>query len=89
MASVAFTENIQRHVRCATCDVGSGTVREILEAVFADNERARGYILDDQGGLRRHMIIFVDGRAIRNRENLTDPVPENGEVFIMQALSGG
>ena len=89
MASVAFTENLQRHVRCPACDVGSGTVREVLETVFAGNERARGYILDDQGSLRRHMIIFIDGRAIRDRKNLTDPVPENAEVFVMQALSGG
>lgn len=89
MAVVAFTENIQRHVPCPTCDVGGGTVREVLEFVFVDNERVRGYILDDQGGLRSHMIVFVDGRAIRDRENLTDPVPDDGEVYVMQALSGG
>ncbi len=89
MASVAFTENIQRHVCCPTCEVSGSTVREVLESVFVDNERVRGYILDDQGGLRRHMIIFIDGRAIRDRENLTDPVPETAEVFVMQALSGG
>ena len=76
-------------VRCPACEVGGGTVREVLESVFVDNERVRGYILDDQGGLRRHMIIFIDGRAIRDRENLTDPVPETAEVFVMQALSGG
>ncbi len=89
MASVAFTENIQRHVRCPTCEVDGGTVREVLEAVFVANERARSYLLDDQGGLRRHMIIFINGQAIRDRENLTDPVPEDAEVFVMQALSGG
>ncbi len=89
MASVAFTENIQRHVRCPTCEVRGGTVREVLEAVFVENEKARSYLLDDQGGLRRHMIIFVDGRAIRDRETLSDAVPENGEVYVMQALSGG
>ena len=89
MAVIAFTENIQRHVSCPTCDVGGGTVREVLEAVFVENERVRSYLLDDQGGLRRHMIIFVDGRAIRDRETLSDAVPENGEVYVMQALSGG
>ncbi len=89
MASVAFTENIQRHLRCPSCEVAGDTVREVLEAVFAENERARGYLLDDQGGIRRHMIVFVNGRAIRDREGLSDVVPENAEVFIMQALSGG
>jgi hypothetical protein len=35
------------------------------------------------------MIVFVDGRAIKDRKELSDAVPENGEVFVMQALSGG
>ena len=47
------------------------------------------YLLDDQGGLRKHMVVFVNGRAIRDRATLTDPVPEDGEVYVMQALSGG
>ncbi|MHC4094035.1 MAG: ubiquitin family protein, partial [Planctomycetota bacterium] len=65
MPKVTFTENIQRHVRCPPCEVAGQTVGEILEAVFARNERARGYVLDDQGAIRKHMVVFVDGRAIR------------------------
>jgi hypothetical protein len=35
------------------------------------------------------MAVFVNGLAIRDRLKLSDPVPEDGEVYIMQALSGG
>ena len=35
------------------------------------------------------MTIFVNGLAIQDRKNLSDPVPADGEVYIMQALSGG
>lgn len=89
MARVTFTANLQRHVACPTVEVPGRTVREVLDAVFADNPRARGYVLDDQSALRRHMAIFVDGVLIRDRVNLSEPVSETANVHVMQALSGG
>ena len=65
------------------------TVREALECVFAQNERARGYVLDDQGALRQHMMVFVDGQPVRDRKSLGDAVGEHAEIYVMQALSGG
>ena len=89
MARVTFTANLQRHVACPPTEVPGRTVREVLDAVFADNPRARGYVLDDQSALRRHMAIFVDGALIRDRVTLSDAVTENASVHVMQALSGG
>lgn len=89
MATVSFTANIQRHVPCPPMTVGGRTVRELLDAVFAANAMARGYVLDDQGSLRRHMVVFIDGRPIRDRIGLSDEVAEHGHVCVMQALSGG
>jgi hypothetical protein len=86
---VTFTANIQRHVCCPPCEVAGATVREILDAVFAVNARARGYVLDEQGALRHHMVVFVDGDQIRDRVTLTDAVTADSEVYVMQALSGG
>jgi hypothetical protein len=60
MARVVFTANLQRHVPCPSVDVPGGTLRAVLDVVFASNERARGYVLDEQGELRKHMIIFID-----------------------------
>lgn len=89
MVRVVFTQNIQRHVECPEVEVAGATVREVLERVFETNPPARGYVLDDQGHLRHHMVVFVDGRAVSDRDGLTDPVREGGEVHVMQALSGG
>ena len=89
MINVSFTSNIQRHVTCPPAEVTGDTVRAVLDCVFADNEQARGYVLDDQGALRRHMVVFVNGQAIKDRTNMSDRVPVKAEVFIMQALSGG
>lgn len=89
MPRVAFTSNLQRHVSCPEMTVAGGTVREALEAVFATNPAARGYVLDDRGAVRPHMTVFVDGQQIRDRTMLTDPLAPDAEVHVMQALSGG
>ena len=65
------------------------TVREVLENVFEENPQARGYVLDDQAALRKHMAIFVDGQIIRDRARLTDAVSETSRIYVIQALSGG
>ena len=89
MPRVEFTPNLQRHVACPPRAVAGATVREVLDAAFADNDRARSYVLDEHGALRKHMIVFINGAMIQDRERLSDPVPPTGEVYIMQALSGG
>jgi hypothetical protein len=89
MPSVRFTRNIQRHVECPTRDVNGTTLGEVLQAYFATNERARGYVLDDEGKLRKHMAAFIDGRQIDDREKLSDTVPDTAVVDIVQSLSGG
>lgn len=89
MVTVTFTPNIQRHVSCPPSGVDGQTVRQALEAVFEKNPQARGYILDDQGAVRSHMVVFVDGKQIRDRQNLTDRVRPDAEIYVAQALSGG
>ena len=89
MPSIRFTRNIQRHVDCPTLDVEGATLRAVLDAYFLANERARGYVLDDGGKLRKHMAAFIDGRQIDDRDRLSDAVPSGAVVDIVQSLSGG
>ena len=89
MATVTFTPNIQRHVSCPPAGVEADTVRQALDAVFRGNPRARAYVLDEQGAVRPHMVVFVDGRQVRDRQHLSDAVSHDGEIYVAQALSGG
>ncbi len=89
MAKVVFTQNIQRHVPCPETQAPGRTVREVLAKVFAENPEARGYVLDDQSALRKHITVFVDGTMIRDRTRLADAVGETSTVYVFQALSGG
>ena len=89
MATVRFTQNIQRHVVCPTRDVPGATLREVLDNYFRDNEKARGYVLDEQGVIRQHMVVFVDGELVPDRANLSGEVRKNSVIDVIQALSGG
>ena len=89
MPTVRFTRNIQRHVECPTLVVTGATLREVFEAYFETNDRARGYVLDDRGHLRQHMAAFIDGAQIADREELSDRVHADAVIDIVQSLSGG
>ena len=69
--------------------VTAATVHDALAQVFETNPRLRGYVVDEHGALRKHMAVFVDGELIKDRARLSDPVAADGEVYVMQALSGG
>ncbi|MES2564454.1 MAG: MoaD/ThiS family protein [Pseudomonadota bacterium] len=89
MPRVVFTSNLQRHIACPERDVVAGTVAQALEVVFADTPALREYVLDDQGHVRKHVHIYVDGQRIADRLRLTDEVEPASEIFVLQALSGG
>lgn len=89
MATVNFTPNLQRHLTLKSCEVSGNNLSEILQSLFSQEEKLEGYILDDQGALRKHMNIFVDGVVIQDRHTLSVAINPNSEVFIVQALSGG
>ena len=89
MAKVVFTSHLQRHVASPECVVAGATVGAALREVFGTNPALRGYLLDDQGHVRKHVAIYVDGRRLRDREHLSDPVTGTSEIYVLQALTGG
>ena len=89
MATVSFTSALQRFLPAPSAQVESGTVGAALTAVFASRPALRGYVLDDQGALRRHVAVYINGRAAKDRVRLGDPVGPDDEIYVFQALSGG
>lgn len=89
MPRVVFTSNLQRHVNCPETEVAAGTLRTVLAQVFTAQPQARGYVLDEQGHLRKHVTVFIDGQRVRDRERLDEAVGASSEVYVMQALTGG
>ena len=89
MATIHFTSQLERFLAAPTREVEATTLADVLGAVFAENPTLRGYVLDDQGALRRHVAVFVNGQAVRDRSKLSDPVGADDEIYVLQALTGG
>ena len=87
--TVLFTSALQRFLPAPTVQVDGATLGDALAAVFAARPVLRGYVLDDQGAVRRHVAVFVNGQPARDRARLTDPVGPRDEIHVFQALSGG
>ncbi|MEZ4466487.1 MAG: MoaD/ThiS family protein [bacterium] len=85
MARIELTHVLRRHVDVPPTDVPGATVGEALAALFALHPRLGGYVLDEQGGIRKHVVIFADDA----RATLETALGPASEVFVMQALSGG
>ncbi|HUG99456.1 MAG TPA: MoaD/ThiS family protein [Gammaproteobacteria bacterium] len=89
MPHVTFTPNLRRHLDAPPLEVAGDTVAAVFAQVFRRQPELRGYLLDDQGRLRRHVAVFVDGRRVRDTDTLGDAVAPASEVCVVQALSGG
>lgn len=73
---------------CAV-SVSGHTVRELLDRVFAIHPVLRGYVVDERGALRHHVVAFVNDEPVRDKQGLSEAVPGDAQVYVFQALSGG
>jgi len=70
-------------------DGRSMTAAEVIAAVACEYPGIRDRVLDEQGALRQHVNIFIDGESARFLGGLAAPVSAQSEVWIHPALSGG
>ena len=91
MQTVKFTQALKRfYPKLADLEMEVETIEEVINELDRQYQGLKSYIVDDQGVLRQHVNIFVNGKMIEDREGLSDSITEeNCEIFIMQALSGG
>ena len=89
MPSVTFTPALKRFLSQPTETVEGDTVGAALASVFAVRPVLKSYILDDQGAVRRHVAIYVNGSPVKDRIHLSDIVDPADEIYVLQALTGG
>jgi hypothetical protein len=89
VASLHFTQNLTRHTECPTAQLPATTVGELFARYFESWPAVRDYVLDNQGEVRHHVKVLVDGRNLRDRRKLMDRIKPDSEVYVFQALSGG
>ncbi len=89
MTRIYFSAHLQRHVPTPEIEVEAADLREALVKACMDRPRLKGYILDEQGRLRRHVAVYLNGHPVKDRVRLSDPVGPGDEIAVFQALSGG
>ncbi|MEO1289915.1 MAG: MoaD/ThiS family protein [Chloroflexota bacterium] len=90
MATVKFTPHLKRFFPdLEEITIEANTVAEVVSATNNRWEGIADYVVDEQGALRKHVNIFVDGELIHDKQQLSDTVTSDSRIFIMQALSGG
>jgi hypothetical protein len=65
--------------------VTGDTLARALESLFESQPQLRVHLLNERGEIRPHVVCFVDGR----RASMDDPVTEQAEITVLQAVSGG
>lgn len=66
-------------------EVEGDTVASALESLFVVKPGLRNHVLDEKGAIRPHVSVFVSGF----QSDLDAEVPEEAEIRIINAVSGG
>lgn len=91
MPQVKFTHHLQHFfpdLPLITHTKGS-TVANVIATLNQAYPGLAGYLVDDSGALRKHVLIFIGDEVITDRTTLQDAVNDTDHLFIFQALSGG
>jgi sulfur-carrier protein len=89
MAEVHFTSHLRNVVLDGALTAPGLTVGDVLKNLLIAQPQVRSYVLDDQGGLRKHVCIFADGVRLQHDAALSRQIGPDSKLYIMQALSGG
>ena len=86
MPRVILTGSIRQHAGGrGAVDVGGATARALVGALELSYPALRGWVVDEQGVLRRHVKLFLRGGSVP----LDTPVGPDDELHIVAAISGG
>ena len=65
------------------------TVGKALADLWEVHTALRDRVLTEQGEVRPHVNVFVNGQVLRRDRVIETEIPDNSEICIMPAVSGG
>ena len=89
MAKISFTAHLRKVAPQGTTHVVAPTLGRALSEIFARAPKLKGYVVDEQDRLRRHVVIFVNGMRLAPIGWADVALGDDDDVYVMQALSGG
>ena len=69
--------------------VPGSTIGELLKNLEAQHPGIGARILDEKGGVRRYVNIFLNDEDVRFLRQLESPVSEQDLISIVPAIAGG
>lgn len=69
--------------------IEAGDVGEVLARLRADEPLLARRLFRDDGELRGHVNLFVNGRDVRRLEAADRGLSEDAELFIVPSVAGG
>lgn len=70
--------------------VRADTVGECLDCLVAEHPALEPHLFDKEGGLRNHLLLFVDGRRVESVDAAANLALDDGAtVTVLQSVSGG
>lgn len=67
----------------------AATVSEALDSLWQQYLGLRDRVVTEQGDLRPHVNIFMNGENVRRKELLDTALPASCEITILPSVSGG
>ena len=65
------------------------TLADVLEDLEASHPGIRARILDESGGVRRFVNVYVGNDDVRFLDNLATPTPDGTQISVIPAVAGG
>ncbi|MEY2973769.1 MAG: hypothetical protein RIR49_189 [Actinomycetota bacterium] len=70
-------------------EVAAGSLREVIAGLEGVHAGFADRLLDEEGGLRKFVNLFVDDEDVRYLQGLDTPVADGITVSIIPAVAGG
>lgn len=70
-------------------DSSPANVCEALNQLWNVHVGLRDRVVNEQGELRQHVNVFVNGENVRRKELLNTVLAEGSEITILPSVSGG
>jgi molybdopterin converting factor small subunit len=69
--------------------VTGGTLREVIADIDRRHPGFAARVLDDEGGLRSYVNVYIGEDDARDRGGSGAAVPDGSEIMVIPAMAGG
>ncbi len=70
-------------------EASGATLRDVIADVDRRHPGFRARVLDESGGLRAYVNVYVGDTDVRTRGGVDASVPDGSEVMVIPAMAGG